>query len=189
MEIVKRLLWGRDITSEWTRDVRLSLEYDLERNTLCGVALKEPIARLSGLGPSEDRQRAGKGDFCYYSMGLTVGTDKERITDFSFIWDGLPRGKTLAPFSGKFTYRGAPVTLGLGTTLDKFISTFGEPYFNDQDEGEPESTLFYEFGDVEWQVDFNEKKCLYWLLITTPPLLSDEKHRQAYKIDKPWPPG
>jgi hypothetical protein len=188
MEILKSLLWGKDITKDWTRDVRMSLEYDLEKNTLCGVALKESVTRLSWLGPSEDRQRAGKGDFCYYSTGFSVGTDNEMITDFNFMWDGLPRGKTLAPFSGKFIYRGTAVALGSGTRMDTFISIFGEPYFNDQDEGEPESTLFYEFGDVEWQVDFNDKKCLYWLLITTPPLLADERYRQACKVDKPWPP-
>lgn len=65
-------------------------------------------------------------------------------------------------------------------------SPFGEPYWKDEDDYG--ITLFYEYGDIEWQVDFNEKKYLYWFLITTPTLFEDEKNRQAYKLMKPWLP-
>lgn len=186
VELLKRLLWGKDPTSEWVRDMATRIECDLSTHSLCGVAIKEPFVRLSALGPSEDRKRAGNGDFCYFSRGLKVGTKNGMITDFSFMWDSLLQVKNLIPFNGRFTFEGNVTTLGTATHLDTFISIFGEPYWKDEDDYG--IALFYEYGDIEWQLDFNEKKCLYWFVITTPPLFEDEKNRQSYKLTKPWPP-
>lgn len=95
---------------------------------------------------------------------------------------------TLAAFKGSFAVHGDPVGLGAATTESHILARFGQPYWTDRSDGE--TILFYEFeqGGVELQFEFPESQGLGFITLTRQGVLADEKQRQAYGCDKPWPP-
>jgi hypothetical protein len=60
----------------------------------------------------------------------------------------------------------------------------GEPYFIQKDG--PDETWFYEFGSVEWQLEWFKGR-FQDFLAQTEPELADEAARREYGVDKPWP--
>ena len=63
----------------------------------------------------------------------------------------------------------------------------GPPYWRDEDADE--LILFYEFPNLEWQIEFSLDGSFNRVNVTCNPLLADETQRKAYRVDKPWPPS
>jgi len=170
----------------WKREPGLVLTFDFGRNALCGVRIGDPVDWLSKLGPAEDARAARRdGRYCYYSKGLEVGAREGRVTSYLLVWGGSedPRYR---PFAGACGYRGKSLPLSGDTREPEIVGYFGHPYWRDEDE--EEILLFYEFEDLEWQVELTPQGSLKAVSIVTPPILAEEGQRRAYRVTRAWPP-
>lgn len=185
MGFVERIPGGKDPDSDWARDVDLDLVVDLDNHTFCGIRLGDQPEAVAKLG-SPDAFNEQTGAYQYPSDGFDVEITNGVIDCFFLTWGAPDRG-AYKPFEGGFIHKGEPVELGAATREADFTARFGDPYWRDEDDDE--ILLFYEFGNVEWQVEFDKEGALKTLLITTPPLLAKPDQRESYGVDKPWPPA
>ncbi len=186
MGLLDRLFARPDSTADWKPEPGLRLEVDLGRHALCGVRVGDPVEWLSRLGPAEDALAARRdGRYSYYTRGLEVGARGGRVTSYLLVWGGYADPK-YQPFAGACTSRGKSLPLSADTREPEIARYFGEPYWRDEDEDE--ILLFYEFGEVEWQVELTLQGSLKAVSIVTPPLLADAAQRRAYRVSVAWPP-
>lgn len=96
---------------------------------------------------------------------------------------------TLETFGGEFSLHGSAISLGPDTREAEVIGLFGEPYWIDRSDGEV--ILFYEYaqGALELQFEFPESEGLGFITVAVEGILSDEKQRSGYGVNKPWPPA
>jgi len=66
------------------------------------------------------------------------------------------------------------------------MESLGAPYWIDRDD--EEQILFFEFGSHEIQIEQTLDGRNKRMILTTLPLMANEEQRQAYGVDKPWPP-
>jgi len=157
---------------------------DLDRHRLGDVRVGDSIDRLGDFGPVEDEAAIADGDFRYYCRGIWFSATKGAVDSFGVFWRDTDRQGFL-PFAGWVHFRQESFALDATTTEADFVERFGAPYWRDR---EREILLFYECGDIEWQVEFNRKKLLCALTIISPPLLADPKQRKMYRVTRGWPP-
>jgi len=174
-------------TRNWQFDPSLELIIDLDMNRICGLSLGDSFVDLQGLGQAEDTQASLQGNFRYYSKGLEIDCDENVIESFIVHWSESVHGK-FRPYIGKILYQGSEVTLDNTILVEQFVQRFGEPFWRDTVD-EDETILFYEFGEHEWQAEFDRNDSLRCLIILSPPLLADEEQRKIYGVKKPWPPS
>jgi hypothetical protein len=174
-------------TKEWQRAKDLRLDFDLEQKSLNGVRLGGPLERLSFLGSIEDRTGLRSQELRYPSLGLRVYCyNDENVIDCFEIVQRDPWSPQVRPFPGLFHYRGRQLSLSQLTERD-FVTLFGFPYWRDEDEDEV--ILFYEFSELEWQVEFSLDGSFNCICVTSKPLLADENQRTAYGVTEQWPPS
>lgn len=180
----------RDPTQDWRAQPGLKLEFDLDAHALCGVKPGDPVPFLEKLGPAEDKAAARKGEYRYMTRGLSFSGADAFIDSVILIWRDEDEAGFQA-YPGVCLRGGKEVSLGPDWTVERFAETFGPPYWEDDDEYE--TLLFYEFRNVEWQVEFvkeeGEPARLSALLVVTPPLMADLEQRNAFGVDQPWPPA
>ncbi len=184
MPLFERKKGKVDATRHWVGDMRFPLELDLTRKSLSGVRIGGTVDGLMRLGPAEDREAAEDEIYRYYSRGLEVTADDGFVSGFRLLWDPM---EGFQPYSGTTILRGEPITLGQGTSESELKTLLGEPYWRDEDEAE--ILLFYELGEVEWQIELNKEGRLGQWSIVSPPLMADDEQRLAYGVTKPWPPA
>ncbi len=160
-------------------------DFDFDTHALCGIKPGDPISLLWKLGPPDDKAEEANGNFNYYSKGVQVSAEEGKIVSFVLFWNDN-RQKRFLPFNSPCHFHGQTLTLAPSTDEAALKSIFGEPYWRDEDADE--IILFYEFGDIEWQVEIDRREGLTAIVIATPPLLAEEAQRQAYQVTKPWPP-
>jgi len=178
------LLGRGDPTRGWPAASGQPLTFDLDSCRLNTASLGGAVNEASFLGPAEDRQEAKDGYLCYYSQGVCVVIDKD--AKITYIWIFYEDEEEIfRPFSGTVTYRGAPVRLS-GLSIEGFLRQFGECYWRDSDEDE--TILFYELGEREWQIEFNERGLLKRVLATCEPIMAEAEQRAAYGVTTPWSP-
>jgi hypothetical protein len=174
-------------TKDWPSAGNLGLDFDLESGTLNGIGLREPLAKLSFLGPVEERSglMLRAGEFRYYSHGLAIQCDVPPYTidDFELVQHD-PDSLRYVPYAGICRYRVKSLHLGR-ITERSFQHDFGSPYWRNED-GE-EVILFYEFQNLEWQVEFSVEGALIRIVVTANPIMADERQREAYGVTEPWP--
>lgn len=88
------------------------------------------------------------------------------------------------PFPGSFIFHRQPLLLSDHWT-EQDLKIFGEPYWRDADNDE--TILFFEHGEIEWQVELGADGRLQALVIGEP-ILADREQRAAYRVTRPWPP-
>jgi len=184
--MLRRLRPPADGTKNWREDPYADLLADLDRFTLSGVALGDEIEGLSFLGPS------ATGAFDYPHKGLRFDVDDTRLEGFML---ALREGVELGPgtsgatrtqaFAGRIRIRKRDFLPHELNTEKDFRSTWGDPYWRDEDEDE--ILLFYEFPVCEVQVELSLEGNAQILIVATPPLLSDPDQRARYGVTKPWP--
>lgn len=173
-----------NISRAWSVAPGLLLSFDFDRHALCGVEIGRPLADLALLGPVEDMSKARQGRYCYYSFGLEIDVHDGRIDCYSLFWrDYL--GEGFRPYTGTCTYLRRQIALHDGCGEQHVLQCFGQPYWRDEDN--EEVILFYEWKEIEWQVELDVDLGLKAILVTTPPLLADANQRMAYHVNKPWP--
>lgn len=184
MNFLKKIFSKNDITEKWVAEDNLKIKINLSNNSLCNAKIGKPIEWLSKLGPCEDKKAFENGLLHYPSKGLKIGFQGDLITDYTIIFDeSLEEG--FKAFNGNFIYNDEEILLNNKTTQTDILNLFGEPYWKDTDDYE--TILFYEFKDIEWEIELSLDHKLKAILIVSPPLLSDESQRKAYKVTKPWP--
>ena len=174
-----------NISRAWSVAPGLVLTFDFDRHALCGVEIGRPLADLAFLGPVEDMSKARQGKYCYYSRGLEVGVCDGRIDSYSLFWrDYLNEG--YQPYVGACIFLRQQIVLHDACTEQQVLQCFGPPYWRDEEDRE--IILFYEWKEIEWQVELDVDLGLKAVLAVTPPLLADETQRIAYDVNRPWPP-
>ncbi len=181
-------LFGKPHPSDsWEAQERLELVFDLHRHALCNVGIGDPIEWLSVLGPPEERKALAEGCYGYPSRGVEIWADDGIVKDFMIVVGSDVTLPGFEPFRGTLVSDGRHLGLSSSSTEKEFAHTFGEPYWRDEDD--MEIILFYEWkNDIEWQVEFTPGGLLKVFRATTPPLMSTQDQRNAYKVTKEWPP-
>lgn len=111
--------------------------------------------------------------------GIEIGT-KNDVLDYAFI--------TLNSFKGRFLLKGNELQLTQKNHPESIVKIFGEPYWIDRSDGEV--ILFYEYkkGIIELQFEFYDSIHLSHITCMINGVLSSEKDRKSYNVNKPWPP-
>ena len=167
-------------TRRWQFDPAVPLVLDLDQHTLGGIAVGQPLQRLSFLGKAFPRGSC----LAYPALGLAVSEADGLIVEL-IVYFGHPSEPDGGTFAGPIRHRGE--LLEMSATADEpwLRTRLGEPYWRD-DDGE-EVILFYEHGPQEWQLELAGDGRLRCLVLCSP-LLADEEQRRAYGVTKPWPP-
>ncbi|MEW6348510.1 MAG: hypothetical protein AB1646_05575 [Thermodesulfobacteriota bacterium] len=187
MGIFDRIFGAPHPSDSWKPSPGVALVLDLERHALCDVRIGDPVEWLAFLGPPQDRKALKDGGYTYPSRGLEIWADDGIVKDLVVRWIDEVSTSHFEPFPGECRFRGRPIVLNSGTQEGDFVKFFGAPYWRDVDD--MEILLFYEFpAEIEWQVEFTLGGGLKGMMITTPPLLSQEDQRQAYGVSKRRPP-
>lgn len=179
------LLNRRDPSADWTADPGRVLALDLEASALGGVAPGEPVERLAFLGPPENPWPSRNGIYSWPELGFRADAENGLLEAFILFWPregGLPR-----PFAGPVAWRGKPLALSASTRREELERLFGPPYHAQEDDAEP--VLYYEHGDVEWQIEFGEDGGLLEWMLVSPGLYADPAWRSRHGIAKPFPPA
>jgi hypothetical protein len=122
--------------------------------------------------------------YTFPEQGIVVEEDDDGIHSISVYLRSDPEAK-IAAFSGSFWYRDRPLLAQALAREEDVLRNFGNPYWRDEDEDEV--ILFYEFGMVEWQLEFGlggETR----LLVVSVPTLADPEQRRLYGVTREWPP-
>ena len=191
---LRRWLGGGNPTLEWTASAAAPLVVDLDASALCGVRLGDSIERLRFLGQGRWRGLSaslrGKkgvtmGTLDYPERGLALDVMGGRLEGFVLtVSGGAERG--FAPFGGRIRFGGAEMGMERLDTEKRVLDMLGEPWWRDEDEDE--ILLFYERGEVEWQIEIEKGGTVAALLVVSPPLMAEADQRAAYGVTKTWPP-
>jgi hypothetical protein len=186
MKLFDRILGRRHASANWQLDPGLEVRLDLDAHAICRCTIGDPIEWFSGLGPPEDKRSLKEQRYCYYSKGIEIGEEDDKVADFAVFWtDYLLAG--FEPFKGPIIYRGKSVVLNSASTENELVNLFGDPYWKDRDE--EEIILFYEFrGDIEWQVECTLEGKLKALRVVWPAVMSLADQRALYRVSREWPP-
>ena len=152
------------------------LEIDLRAFRIGATDLGKPPADSDYFANSFDRT----GVFRSEKDGIELGVEGS-VLDYAMI--------SLDTFRGSVLLNGSPFAIGPDTTEQHIVNQLGEPYWIDRSDGE--LILFYEYdaGAVELQFEFPDGKRLQCVTLARHGVLSVEEQRQAYGVDKPWPPA
>jgi hypothetical protein len=185
MALLDTFAGNKDATRDWAAEPGLRLVLDLDRAALIGVPLGAKYEDLFRLGPAEDSETAKSGELRYLSRGVAANVTKGKITSYFIVFSQGYEGYDAYP--GEARLGGNPITLSALTTESALIDRFGQPYWRDEDDDE--TLLFYERGDVEWQVEIDENAQLRCITLVSPPSLADPTRREMYGVTAPWPPA
>ena len=164
-------------TNNWTRDAKLAIAVELLWPcTINSVTVGSHIEELSFLGRSSSKQ---KSPLDFYEIGLSVDhEDDGSFSGFQTVFEDS--SNTSGVFCGSLLIDGAVVECA------RLADTLGVPYWIDRDE--EEQILFFEYANHEIQIEQTLNGINKRLILTTQPLMASPEQRQAYRVDKPWPP-
>lgn len=143
-----------------------NFDFDFDHHALCGIRPGDPVSLLWKLGPPEDKAAEAIGKYNYYSKGVQAITEHGRIVSFILFWNDEDQKQLLA-FHGPCSYRGQKIELRGGMSEVEIRNIFGEPSSREDDADE--AVLFYEFDEVEWQIEISRRGGLAAMVVLTPP--------------------
>ena len=163
-----------------------AVDFDFDTHSLCGIKLGDSVALLYGSwGRRRTRRNSARAHSPIIPGDFRRESENGVIVCFSLFWNQAQH-RPFAEFAGVCRHRGQVLPLKAGTSEPGIRKYFGEPYWRDEDEDEV--LLFYEFKNLEWQIEISRREGLTTILALTPPLMAERKQRDAYKVTKPWPP-
>ena len=95
------------------------------------------------------------------------------------------RTKTIAPYAGKVAWKDGDLDIQQ-LNRDDLSTVFGDCYWMDTDEHE--TIAFYEYPKHEMQIELTLSGSIKRFTLTRSPMMADPELREAYNVDKPWPP-
>jgi len=143
-----------------------NFDFDFDHHALCGIRPGDPVSLLWKLGHSENKAAEAGGKYNYYSKGVQAIVENGRIASFILFWNDKEQKQFLA-FNSPCSYRGQKVELCGGMSEVEITNVFGEPFSRDDDADE--TILFYEFGEIEWQIEIGRPEGLTAIVVLTPP--------------------
>ncbi|WP_425397615.1 hypothetical protein [Aeoliella sp.] len=168
-------------TNHWTRAANLKLAAELDVPSLNGVTLGSQIDLLSSLGRDDSRQL---GTLCYADLGVGIDYDDvKNLVGYTLVLSHAE--PPFQPYSGEIVWNGQPLQ-GSHLTHDGISNLLGEHYWLDSDDDE--RIAFFEFPQYEIQVEFDTNDQINGIVVTSTPLMANPEQREAYGVDKPWPP-
>lgn len=188
MGLLDRLFGNRHPALQWQAAPDLQIALEMSVPALCGIRFGDHADRVARLGPPDEviGKEGECESFIYTRLGLQIDASERSVDSWGVYFEPAEYQAQMAAFKGFVSDRDQALSLSPATTLRDFKKHFGEPYWEDVDE--VENLLFYEFGQIEWQVEFKQER-LTVITMATPPLLSDAGQRAAYQVSKPWPPA
>ena len=177
-------------SNDWVRSRALELSVNLDVPSINEVRLGDRCDRLSFLGRSDD---PGRHMLTYADLGLRfeIGGDgllKSFNLFFQDVYNELQTASKgfFQPYAGRILWNQQDLN---ATELQEqsLEETFGQSYWTDQDDDE--SIAFYEFPEYEMQIELDLTGTIKVIRLTSDPLMADEKQRESYNVDKPWPPA
>jgi len=114
------------------------------------------------------------------NSGIEINHDDSELTSIHI---------DLGKFDGKFFHSGEPMAISTDSSPTDIRRTLQEPYWQHNLDGD--TLLFYESqaGSREVTFTFNVLNQLRFIDISDSPIFADEKQRERYGVNKPWPPG
>lgn len=111
--------------------------------------------------------------------GIEIGL-KDNLLDYVCL--------NIESFKGEFYLNGDELILNVKNTPQDIIDVFGEPYWTDR--SDDEIILFYEYkkGFIELQFEFSDSIHLSYITLMCNGVLSTQDQREAYNVNKQWPP-
>lgn len=166
-------------TRLWRDDPTRAIELELDRQRFCGANIGDPLDRLAHLGPAAHWSHAL--EFPHHGLCLR---GERTIDEISFFFGHVDEPQQ-GSYRGRIVYRGEELSLSCRDDEPRLVARFGAPYWRDADADE--AILFYENGNVEWQLELGGDQCLKCFSLSRP-LLADPAQRAAYGVTKSWPP-
>lgn len=192
MSFFSNFFKSSNITTNWEKSLTLDLTFNFSNNSINNIKIGDDFELLSSLGTCENKVIPKILDYNYYSMGIMIGTKKDNKIDTFLLYFNDVIEKKFSPFTGKFIYQNKKILLSDKTTKKEFIAIFGEPYWENidisGDKTYDEIILFYEFKNLEWQVEFTSDEKLKLFIAIDNPIMSDLENRKNYGVTKSWPP-
>tara|TARA_R110002073_G_scaffold27840_2_gene89082 strand:+ start:18912 stop:19463 length:552 start_codon:yes stop_codon:yes gene_type:complete len=168
-------------TNDWRRSPDLILTATLDEPSLNGVTLGSRFEHLSSLGRNDGSQL---GSLCYFDFGVRVAPGKDgTFQGFAIVL--TDEDDEFQPYRGTLSWKRNPLDLH-HLTRKTLPSVFGDWYWIDTDDNE--SIALYEFPGYEMQIELALSGAIKAIILTNDPLMADPEQRDAYNVDKPWPP-
>lgn len=168
-------------SNAWQRSANLTLQVKLETPELNGIALGAQLNRLSTLGRSD---KSPDGLLNYFDLGIDLSyASDSTLTGFSVVFQD--EDQEFQAYGGELTFHQQPLAQN-DLSLDCFPRLFGDCYWQETDDDE--TLVFYEYASHELQVECTSSGLIKRLVVTRDCLMADPAQRQAYGVDKPWPP-
>ncbi len=168
-------------TNDWRRSPHLNLSAALDAPSLNGITLGSRFDRLSFLGRNDGSQFR---TLCYFDLGIAVD-HAEDGTFRGYMIVFIDEDNDFRPYRGTTQWKNNQLDIHQLTRND-LASIFGEWYWMDTDDDE--SIAFYEYPDYEMQIEITLPGVIKRFILTKTPLMADPEQRDAYSVDKPWPP-
>ena len=149
-------LGGPNLTKEWVERPAMPLDFDFDECELGGVPVGSEFEKVCWLGRAEGRSKQHDGfqEYYWYSKGLQIEF-ANGLFHLSTVWFESSSKSKFQPFPGRCVLAGRRFVIEPDATEVQIIELFGEPIRRvmDQDEGVVE-TLYYQFGEHEYQFEF-----------------------------------
>ena len=163
-------------TNLWHRSSGLALSVDLLSASINSVPVGSPIETFSFLGRSSSKI---KTPLDFDDLGISLDyEDDGTVSGFQVIL--VDSDKEFSKYSGVIKLNDSPIN-----PLE-LLAGLGEPYWRDQDE--EEILVFYEYSTHEIQIEQSLAGECQRIIVTKHPLMGRAEQREAYGVEKPWPP-
>lgn len=166
----------------------LSFFFNFSKNNIKSIAPKIDLGFFS-VENSLINQKIHEKDIFYQffkkkkilnlpGSGIEIGTKKQKL-NYVII--------AINSFKGKLMNQESKLDINHQTDLQSIIKLFGIPYFTDYCDNE--TIMFYEYkkGTIELQFEFSNNNLTY-ISFMANGVLSSEKQRKLYNVNKEWPP-
>ena len=174
--MLDNLFRRRNPTNKWSRQANLSLTVDLSTYSLNSVPVGSRVEKFSFLGRSSS---SSKSVLEFTDLGLSLDyEDDGTVSGFRVVW--VDTENQFSEFKGTIRLNGSAIKTG------NLLNELGECYWLDKDEYE--LLHFYEYPTHELQIEQSHEKQIRCMIVTKDFLMADPEQRQAYGVDKPWPP-
>lgn len=139
-----------NVTDRWERDETVKLFVDLDSNSLNGVGIGMPIAKLSFLGPSDKTKNRDKS-YSYGRFGIQISNQHEVL---SSVFIAIDKGIMKKSYKGSWFFGGREISITKNTKCEYIEDLFGTP--TDQWTDYMERCYTYQRNNVE--IEFLWKK-------------------------------
>ncbi len=129
-----------DVSEGWPRAAAHSLEWDVQRGAIDGVALGAPAAALEVFGRPDNPRPVLHGRFVYYELGFVVELERGVVDYMGCIFADLEE-QGFAPCRVKASFEaGHPILLNKDSDPESVLDLLGEPEKVDRDAEETRYT-------------------------------------------------